>query len=672
MKTTEFKKAADNHLTKLFWLSAGVIILCKLLLVGKNEIVALPYDSLEYVRQAAYGISSIGSTPKGYPIWLWVTNFFGVPQRIVIELLYLSTSLMLAYFIGKVISGKVGAFVLLLLAFSPNSFFLFDKALSDGFYMCLTLGGVALSISVMFSRRGSRAYWINTFILGWIFGLMLITRNEGPLIGVWVAWLIIFLWLLVWGREENLKHFDKLKSAILLIFVLAVTAYGTAGTVVLINIVNSGVAASSLATIPGHLDLLKNLAAIDTKEEPIRYVPVTRRAREMAYAVSPTLRELKLVIESPENLYQSASRQHNIPDGEIGAGWIWHVFNSAAFNKVGSQGVRGVDAYYRKINLELEYAFSRGALEKRFVIHPLFANNLFAGVDYFHSSFLRVVGMSLSADRFQPDMGTESGLFDRVCVRRSTFAYSTIRHPIQGWVIADSPENNRVESVQIETKYAKNGVNESSITIATEMHRYDVVEGYKKSEGRVPDVFGFRAELSGVRGELVRLVYVLSDGRKVGVKVPLKNGISSVDGGDRNLKITQGLDLIGDDVANSRGDIGFQIQNKLISLVDLAAVKIVVGIILVAGLIIAVVQTTRFSSTLFTSKPSLLVIFISGVVIFRIGFYTLIDAAAWSIDSRYLAPANALLLVILALALTVVSQWVLGCLAKLFFRRAFG
>jgi hypothetical protein len=667
MKPSEFMQISDNYLTKWFWFCAGVIILSKLLLIGKNEIVAMPYDSLEYIRQVAYGINSIGSTPKGYPLWLWITNFFGAPQRLVIELLYLSSSLMLAHSISRVASGKMGLFVLLFLVFSPNSFFLFDKALSDGFYMCLTLAGVALSVSIIYAQHGSRDYWIKTITLGLTLGLMLITRNEEPLIVAWVVWLILMLWRFVWNQEK-LTLAGKVKSALSFIGTIAVVAYGLVGAVLLMHYLTNGVAAGSLATLPGHVELLKNLARIDTQEESVRFVPISKKARGMAYDVSPALRELKLIIESPENPYQVASRQHHLPEGEIGAGWIWHVFNNAAFSKIGSQGVRGVNAYYGKINHELETAFSHGTLKKTFVVHPLFGNNLFVGVDYFPSSLLRVVGMSLSADRFQPDMGTESGLFDRICLRRTTLADSITRQPIQGWAILDKPGSIRVESVQIETEYGQGGVKESSLTIATEMQRYDVVEGYKKAEGRIPAVFGFRAELGAVRGELKKIIYVLSDGRKIGVEAPLKKGVSSVGVGDSNFMIIQGFDLTGDVMTSSRRGMGFKIQNTIIYISEWIAVKTMIGILVIGGLLFSVVQIIRVVPASIP-RHLLLVIFISGIVIFRIGFYTLIDAAAWSIDLRYLAPANALLLVLFALVLAGVSRWVWRGLVTFVHRR---
>lgn len=656
MNTSEVKQISDNYLKKWFWFCAGAIILSKLLLIGKNEIVAMPYDSLEYIRQAAYAINFIGSTPKGYPLWLWIMNLFGVPQRLAIELLYLSSSLMLAYFIGRVTSGKLGLFVLFFLVFSPNSFFLFDRVLSDGFYMCLTLVSVALSISIIDAQHGSRDHWIKTLTLGLTLGLMLITRNEDPLIVAWVAWLVLILWRFFWNQEK-LTLAVKVKSALSFIGTIAVVAYGLVGAVLLMHYLTNGVAAGSVATMPAHVELLKNLARIDTQEDSVRSVPITKKARVMAYDVSPALRELKSIIESPDNPYQVASRQNHLSEGEIGAGWIWHVFNHAAYSKVGSQGARGVNAYYGKINQELENAFLRKTLQKTFVIHPLFGNNLFAGVDYFPSSLLRVGSMSLSAYRFQPDMGTESGLFDRICLRRTALADSITRQPIQGWAILDKPESSRIESVQIETEHDQGGVKELSLTIATEIQRYDVVEGYKKAEGRIPAVFGFRAELSTVRGELKKIIYVLSDGRKIGVEAPFKKGVSSVDAGDSNFMITQGFDLTGDVITSSRRGMGFKIQNAIISGSEWMPLKTMIGILVIGGLLFSVVQITRVVPASIP-RHSLLVIFISGIVIFRIGFYTLIDAAAWSIDLRYLAPVNALLLVIFVLGLAGISRLV--------------
>ena len=663
MKNSEVTNKPDDSLPKWFWLCAGVIILSKLLLIGNNEIVAIPYDSLEYIRQAANGIYSIGPTPKGYPIWLWITNFFGAPQRLVIELLYLSSSLMLAYFIGRVVSGKVGLFVLLFLAWSPNSFFLFDRALSDGFYMCLTLIGVALSISIIYTQHGSRSYWIKTLTLGFALGLMLITRNEEPLILAWVMWLALLLWFFVWNRESRLFT-AKVKFAFSFIGTLAIAAYGLAGAVLLMHYLTNGVAAGSLATLPSHIALLKNLARIDTNEESVRFVPITKKAREMAYAESPTFRELKLIIESPDNPYQVVSSQHHLPQGEIGAGWIWHVFNNAAFSKAGNQGVQGIDASYRKINQELENAFSNGSLHQKFLIHPLLGSNLSAGMPFLASSLFSVVDKSLSAIPFQPDMGIEPSLFDRVCLRRTALSPTINRQPFQGWVILDTHRNARIKSVQIETESNQSGAKETSRTNAEEMLRKDVVDGYAKAEGRVPTVYGYRAQMSEVRGEPKKIIYILSDGHQIEVDAPFSKGMSTIDVSDNRIKITQGLDLTGEAISIQSSSLGFQIQNKLISLIERPTVKIVIGIIDIGGILLSLIQMSRRKAVPF-QRWSLLVIFISGIMLFRILFYALLDAAAWPVELRYLAPANSLLIVIFALVMAEVGRRFWGLFQKL-------
>lgn len=653
-----------NCLTKWFWFCAGVIILFKLLLIGKNEIVTIPYDSLEYVRQAANEIYSIGPTPKGYPLWLWVTKFFGVPQRLLIEFLYLSCSLMLAYIIGRIANSRTGLLVLFLLSFSPNSFFLFDRALSDGFYMCLTLVGVALSLSIIYMQRRGLEYWIKTLALGLTLGLMLITRNEEPLIVTWILWLVLILWYFVW-RKENTTLVGQVKSVLSFIALIAIAAYSLLGSVLLMHYLTNGVATGSLATLPSHVELLKNIARIETEENSIRFVPITRKAREMAYAQSPTLRKLQLIIESPKNPYQVVSRQNQIPEGEIGAGWIWHVFNNAAFSRVGSSGVKGIDSYYRTINQEFENAFSNGSLHKKFVIHPLLGSNLFAGMRYFPSSFLNVIKHSLNANLFQPDLNIEPNLFDLVCLRRTTLSTVLTHQPVQGWSILETSGNTTIKSVQIETEYNQGSVKETSRTNAEEMLRNDVVDGYTKAEAKIPKVYGFRAQLNGVLGVPKKIIYTLSDSRQIEVAAPFRKGVSIIDTNENNIRITQGLDLIGNSESIRSGGMGFQIQNRIISISEWMEVKMIAGIVILLGLFYSLIQLVRDRSASI-SRNALLIIFISGIVMFRILFYSLLDAAAWSVELRYLAPINCLLLVILSICLAEVSQWVMITTRRLF------
>jgi hypothetical protein len=122
-----------------FWLLAGLMLLAKLLLVAGNEIVAEGHDAWSYVFAASMNpVSDIGGKLPGYPTWLWLWKEAGIPQRLAIEGFFVFSAGVLAWSLRRSVLGPLAAASLLLVTvFSPVSYFLFDRALSDGFYLCL-------------------------------------------------------------------------------------------------------------------------------------------------------------------------------------------------------------------------------------------------------------------------------------------------------------------------------------------------------------------------------------------------------------------------------------------------------------------------------------------------------------------------------------------------------
>lgn len=178
------------------------VLITKLALVSGNEIISEHSDAWTYVAAASeFPRSAIGANP-GYPLWLWVSMVLGILQRIAIEILFVFSAAIFSVALGRFAFGFFGyALLLLLTVFSPVSYFLFDRAIGDGLYICLSLSALGWSIiSLQIHRPMIR--WMVLLMLGVTMGGMALTRPEAPLLAVAMLSLAIFS-ILVLVREEK-------------------------------------------------------------------------------------------------------------------------------------------------------------------------------------------------------------------------------------------------------------------------------------------------------------------------------------------------------------------------------------------------------------------------------------------------------------------------------------
>lgn len=154
----------------------------------------------------------------------------------------------------------------------------------------------------------------------------------------------------------------------------SLVAVSMVASVMFIHWYVEGVWAQTLSGLPAHTKLLENLAAIKIKATHQRYVPISREARLLAYQHSPTLNQLSGIIDAPDNPYKMESERVLGMPGEVGAGWIWHIFNDAAAKR-GIKNVIELDRFYKQANSELDAAFKAGKLSKEFVLYPLLGSD---------------------------------------------------------------------------------------------------------------------------------------------------------------------------------------------------------------------------------------------------------------------------------------------------------
>ena len=657
----------DTHIHNFFFFAVLVICFLKLFLVGTNEIISIPNDSVNYLRQSQIAIRDIGA-PPGYPFWLALSSIIGLPQRVAIEILYLFASLAVVFALAK-IAGRFFALMLFgVLAFLPATFFLFDNALSDGFFTCMTLIALAPSIGVLLDQDSAKfSFWIRLLLLAFILGLMLITRNEDYLVVGWIFWLIGCRFLL---QKQNRPLKQVFREAALCSTLLLLGTFSVGGVVSSYHFVTKGVFARTISTLPSHMELLKNLASINNGA-PITRVPITKVQREAAYLASSTLKRLRDHIENPKNMYQLASSRAGIPLGEIGAGWIWHVFNDAAIQKISISTLKDLNEFYLSVNSELSKKFKHGNIEKKFVIHPLVAGNVSGLLTNLSQSVVSVFKGLFESVSWQPDNEFESNLFDSGCLRRTSLVdFRAYGGNVQGWAFVDHAGSS-ITKIEVGVFEVMGGMAGAKWFTTELFARPDVIKGFAVEGRFLSEVKGFRVSLSRVRGDTVVVRYFFSDGSYHVTPPLVANKVTRIkhDSTIRFLEIFQGIDSVGKILGEtSYNNIEHKFQEWLAGVFAKYFPYIVAVILIMAAIIVIISKKiTVYDRT--SNFYKAVVILIGGIFSQRILFYILVDAVGWDVDVRYLASALVLLIVASAVLVAYSFRTINGFFTALSERR---
>lgn len=628
---------------RYFFYFVLAISILKLVLVAGNEIVAVPYDSASYVRQAARYLYDLGTSP-GYPFWLALSEATGVPQRISIEVLLVLTSFVLACWLRKMFGGLCGGLAFLMLVMSPATYFLFDYALSDGFYACLSILAIAFSGILIFSRSiGGRL--IAALLLGATMGWMALTRNEDPLLFAWVGLILLLLALHSLKTATATSRRSVLRNVVLTSVAIAIPAVAMVQGVDWMHLEKSGVFARTLAGLPGHTRLLRNLAEIDADETAIHYVPVSAKARGLAYKASPTLQKYTTVVEDRDSIFQQVSRGAGLPSGEIGAGWIWHVFNVPILQ---ANGVVGGELEYRKINTELEAGFRSGLLKRRFVVHSFATAPPMEVALRLPASAWEVAKRSFQTYPQGIDTAHEKQLFDAVNLRRASLTGGGYRHTIQGWAFLED-RKAKIKSVSF-----VDGSEQNPVTISY-MPRTDVEDAYRKPVGFKPAVTGFVIDFHSSSQTTGKLLYLLEDGSTVSVDdrpTGVKKIEPTIAGGS---VLYQGIDLSTVEPVVRTG-FRHRVQVFLSSAANKPSVSNALQVVLFALCVLSIAVGRHSPSR--RASVQLFAFMVAALFVLRTLFYAVLESEAWAVEVRYMLAAN-------FMALTLIAVWSTFCIDAL-------
>jgi len=628
--------------------TSAIVLIAKLLLVADHEVVAVQSDAWSYVSMGGSEApwSLLGASP-GYPLWLWVCMHLGVPQRIAIEVVFFCASALWAAGTGSRFGGTVGyAAVLAATVLSPSTYFMFDQALSDGLSAALTLAALGATSYVLTAER-QRRQWLGLVVLGLLLGFMELTRKESVL--VYGGMLLLFVALIVWAIVMEARPWRiAVGSAMFKTFVVGLCCVAVILPVVWIHEHELGVSALSIAELPSHTGLLTRLASIDDGEPGIRFVPVRQEAIALAFRNSPTLARFEPVVDARDNPYRKESERVLALPGEIGAGWIWHIFNAAA-PMVGIKTAAKLDATYRQVNAELDASFASGTLKKRFVLHPLIGATPSVWLPFLPAGIGHVLDAATIKSKPPIDQAFELELFNRVCVRR----VSLIPDPdgsVQGWAYA-----SRGQLGQVEVLGPANAAGQMPDPIlARRVDRPDVQAAFRREGVVMPLDVGFVTRIPVARVRDNRLRFQL-DGKSFMTTAPFEtNRVATIDTATSGGRIVYAFDALPQPVARDLSGWRMQAIFAAIDAYDSPLFWSVVAAGTLTTLLLSFVGT--HASRRERVVRQLVMFTLASWMIARLMLYAVVDAAGWGAEPRYVQLAGIIAVTLLVLSIITLAQ----------------
>lgn len=379
-----------------FYISCLALAIFKVWLVSSDEIIAFntPHDELWYIKKSLDGwFSSVYSDMSYinlpvYAMWIDFVRFTGVPLRIATEVFYILSAFYFVLVLKRITIPRHVCFLsFALIVLHPFTFYLFKRSCAETLYAPLLLLALSCLIMLWIRRGSTKKNFINAILCGIYLGLLWNTRKESPLILV-----ILLVHLLLLFIMFRLEHRDKgyifkqlgtlaiLPAAIVAMFALSLD---------LINYYKFGLFVPTELSAPGYVAANRALLRINPPES-IRFIPVTKDTRKLAYSVSPSFRELEPFLENDFQLFIDNTTRESGTENEIGAGWFYWALRSSIVKAGHGSSALEINAFCQRIADEINLAIDKGKLPSRFVFSSFLDPNIPNYLPNLPGSFLRI------------------------------------------------------------------------------------------------------------------------------------------------------------------------------------------------------------------------------------------------------------------------------------------
>lgn len=358
--------AAGGMLVLVLWLTADLTVPPRY----------LPHDSLLFVNWATslregkwlgeYTLATLSKLP-GYGFWLFILGEFGWRVIVAEQILHWAAAVFLTLFLWRRgLQPPLSFLFLFMMTLSPEAFSSSAYSLSRDFlYDTMTLFLIGCCCTTIYARR-LRSFLPCTLVLSILACCYALLREES-------AWFLptyaLFLSLYAHRHYRATRRLFSAALRVGLLVLLPAFAIGSsfiwlAGR----NTAHYGAPGPAAGTTGGTAfsRLHAVLAGIETGEERMPHVPVSRTALRKAFAASPAFSELQPDLERMiARITSNEGAFLFVEYDTLAASSLYWGIASAAAGRGHFASAAASNAYFRRITDELEAACRSGALSCR-------------------------------------------------------------------------------------------------------------------------------------------------------------------------------------------------------------------------------------------------------------------------------------------------------------------
>ena len=319
---------------------AMLLALAKLVLVSHDEIISFGSDDWGFAASAArwywgnaYGPYAYTRGPT-YALFVAAAGATGLPQRVVIELVWIAMSVVVMR--GLRVCGvrpvlALGAYAIVLL--DPLTLTLFNRLLADGLYTACFVAAV-VAVSAALCARERRGLWGWSAVASVGAAVAATARPEAVVVWMVLAGAAVAAGLVWWagrrgaGAERGLSLRSRTVGAVV---VPVIAAMALTHVYSYANLRRIGVYGMNDVLTPGFRALYRSLQSIQPERGRL-LVSVPRDVREKAYGLSPTFAKLREHLDgaSPVPDGRIDCELQTGVKGEYGA-WMYWALRAAAW-----------------------------------------------------------------------------------------------------------------------------------------------------------------------------------------------------------------------------------------------------------------------------------------------------------------------------------------------------
>ena len=330
-------------------------------LIRNSEVVGHPRDPLLYALMADQNIwfptnkaKAIIDYMPGYPIFIMFSNFLNFSLRISHEIFYAISNILLVFSFRLLkIPRYICLVIFAILSFYITTFMFFNTILTET--MAISLYHILLALTVITVMSENLAKKLIFSVLGGLcLGIIFITRPEQ--IVFLLSYLVVFV-ILVLRNRMNIARAIREALPICIIPIAISLLITTVFT--LLNAFFLELPALSISNSSAFKETFSQIQSIDDGQniDDFEFVNINRKQLEMAYQVSPTLNQVKPLIE--EELAERITRQggKDTTNIEVAIDWVyWSTVEAIRRSNLTED--RSMYQVFTEINSELQEAFN--------------------------------------------------------------------------------------------------------------------------------------------------------------------------------------------------------------------------------------------------------------------------------------------------------------------------